>query len=312
MKGNPMFKDKDPRADLFAAASKPNPTGLIAEEQLAEFYASAPDHTAPGERTWFLRGCNFILAYSELEPGTVLERKAQADEYVLYLADQNPIATVEWGGVATEVAGNSVTFIPPGDSHINFPTGGNVVRLFTVASKDLVEMAPNAHAYDKSRKHIPPFQSWPQPVGGWKVRSYSLAVPDEPGRFGRIFRCTTFMINALPPQNGPRDPAKMSPHHHDDFEQCSLAVAGSFTHHLRWAWTTDMSDWQPDRAIEVKSPSALVIPPPVIHTTRAINEGRNDLVDIFCPPRMDFSLKPGWVLNSDDYPMPQDYKPNNP
>lgn len=301
-----MFKDEDPRADLFAAASKPNPTGLIAEEQLAAFYASAPDHTAPGERTWFLRGCNFVLAYSELEPGTALERKTQADEYVLYLANQNHTATVEWGGVTTEVAGNSVTFIPPGDSRINFPTGGNVVRLFTVASKDLVEMAPNARTYDTLRDHIPPFQSWPQPVGGWKVRSYSLAVADEPGRFGRIFRCTTFMVNALPSQNGPRDPAKMSPHHHDDFEQCSLAVAGSFTHHLRWAWTTDMSDWKPDQSIEVKSPSALVIPPPVIHTTRATSDERNDLVDIFCPPRMDFSLKSGWVLNADDYPMPQD------
>jgi hypothetical protein len=305
MKGNQMFKDKDPRADLFAATSKPNPTGLIAEEQLAEFYASAPDHTAPGERTWFLRGFNFVLAYSELEPGAVLARESQSDEYVLSLVDTNQTATVEWESVTTKVAGNSITFIPPGDSRITFQKAGSAVRLFTVASKDLVEMASNARAYDRPRNHIPPFQSWPEPAGGWRVRSYSLAVPDEPGRFGRIFRCTTFMVNALPAQIGPRDPAKMSPHYHDDFEQCSLAIAGRFTHHLRWPWTTDMGDWQQDKAIEVGSPSALVIPPPVIQTTRATSEDQNDLVDIFCPPRMDFSLKAGWVLNADDYPLPQ-------
>lgn len=298
-----MFKGKDPRADLFAAASKPPATGLVAEQQLALFYDQAPQVLGKNRRSWYVRGYNFVLEYSEVRPEAVIERRGQSDEYVLYLDDPEHCAVIEWNGTTVKVPGASITFVPPGDSRITFPTGGTPVRLFTAKSEDLVALCSNASAYEKPRSHIPPFEAWPEPTDGWKVRHYPLEVPDEPGRFGRIYRCTTFMVNALPPMMGPRDPAKMSPHHHDDFEQCSLALKGTFTHFLRWTWTTDMGDWRDDMAIEVASPCVLVIPPPVIHTTRATGEGQNDLVDIFCPPRLDFSAKMGWVLNADDYPM---------
>lgn len=296
-----MYKDKDPRAALFAAASAPPRTGLIAEEQLAEFDKTPPQEDRDGRKVWYQRGCNFVLAYAEAQPGASFARAGQSDEYVLLLPDRP--ALVEANGDSREVAANSIVFVPPGDSRVTLPEGGRLVRLFTAAAADLVALCPNADAYAAGRSHIPPFQPWPEPAGGFRIRAYDLDVKPQEGRFGRIFRCTTFMVNFLDVQQGPRDPRKLSPHHHDDFEQCSLALAGSFTHHLRWPWTVDRSDWREDRHIAVGAPSSLVIPPPVIHTTEASGAGENALVDIFCPPRLDFSMQPGWVLNDADYPV---------
>lgn len=300
-----MYKDKDPRADLFAASSKPPATGLIAEEQLALFYGTDPQAEGDGWKTWYHRGNNFVLAYSEAEPGVVFTRDGQPDEYVVYLPNAAQGAVIETEDERAEVAGYSIAFVPPGSSRVTLPQGGVLVRLFTTRSTDLAEAASNARSYDKPRDHIPAFEAWPVPKDGFRIRHYSLDVPAQEGRFGRIFRCTTFMVNVLEPHHGPRDTTKMSPHHHDDFEQCSLVLKGSFVHHLRWPWTVNIADWRDDQHIEVGAPSSLVIPPPVIHTTRATDAGDNDLVDIFCPPRMDFSLKPRWVLNASDYPLPE-------
>lgn len=301
-----MYDKSDPRSSL-APKSSTNAmaqTGLIAEQQEGYFYASDPQVLTDAGKSWLHRGHNFLVAYSEAARGAKFERKAQIDEYAVILPKVG--AVIEWNGTRLDVPGNSLVFVPPGDSTVTLPEGGVLVRLFSTQNTDLAEACGNARAYDTPRTHIPPFQPWPEPKGGWKIHAYSLDVPSEEGRFGRIFRCTTLMINVLEPFEGPRDPSKMSPHHHDDFEQGSLALQGGFTHYLRWAWTSDMADWREDKAVEMTSPSMLVIPPPVIHTTRATGAGCNELIDIFSPPRMDFSMKPGWVLNADDYPMPGD------
>lgn len=300
-----MYGKDDPRSALNTQSAAAAPlTGLVAEKQLGLFYQTSPTESGAVGKTWYHRGCNFVLAWSEVTPGGTFSRSGQADEYVVLLPKSG--ARITWNGTTTQVPGFSIAFVPAGDSQIEVMEGGPVCRLFTTKAADLVALCPNARAYDQPRSHIPPFQPWPDPPAGWRVRHYSLDVPPLPGRFGRVFRCTTFMVNYLEPNHGPRDKHKLSPHHHDDFEQCSLAVEGSFIHYLRWPWTTDMDDWREDNADHVRAPSSYVIPPPVIHTTRAMEAGRNQLVDIFCPPRRDFSEKPGWVLNADDYPMPDE------
>jgi hypothetical protein len=305
-----MYDASDPRARLASSAptAAPAPTGFAAA-QFGRFYESRPQESGPAGRTWFTRGQNFIVAFSEAEPGAVFARKDQRDEYVVLVQDRQTSLTVSAGRETVTVPGHSLVIVPPGDSQVAVPAGGRITRLFSTQSKDLADKCENAAAYATRPQNIPPFQPWPEPPGGYRVRVYSLDVAPTPGRFGRIFRCTTFMVNVLDPQMGPRDVTKLSPHHHDDFEQGSLALEGAFTHHLRWPWTTNLNAWRPDEHAYCGSPSITVIPPPAIHTSRGMNNGLNQLIDIFSPPRIDFSSQPGWVLNADDYPMPKETSP---
>jgi hypothetical protein len=307
-----MYDVSDPRSSLASAAKAAGPAATtFAGADYAKFYESKPQDTGPQGRTWYARGQNFIVAYSEAQPGATFERQNQPDECVVLVPNAGTSVAIRAEQSVESVPGESLAIVPPGRSTVSVPSGGRIVRFFTTRSHDLATKCSNAQSYATPHPNIPPFEPWPAPSAGYRIRVYSLNVPPKPGRFGRIFRCTTFMINYLDPFIGPRDPTKMSPHHHDDFEQCSLCLEGAFTHHLRWPWTTDMTAWRADDHEHCGSPSLAVIPPPSIHTSQATDPGINQLVDIFCPPRIDFSEKPGWVLNADDYPMPQP-KAKNP
>jgi hypothetical protein len=300
-----MYHSTDPRAALAAApAGAKTAATHFAGAEYAKFYEQKPAEDQNGARTWYARGQNFIIAYSDAEKGGVLSRTNQPDEYVVLLPDPGAGAEIAWGRERVTVSGHSITFVPAGASSVTLLGAAKVVRMMTTRSEDLARMCSNAASYATAHHNLPPFEPWPEAAGGRKIRTYSLDVAVTPGRFGRIFRCSTFMVNFLEPKNGPRDTTKMSPHHHDDFEQCSLALAGTFIHHMRWPWTTDMGQWRNDDHERCGSPSIAVIPPPAIHTSQAMDPKLNILVDVFCPPRVDFSEKPGWVLNEADYPMP--------
>lgn len=290
------YQPPDPRARLSPSLREAALEPAGPAEYLA-FEASASEH--------LMRGQNFVLHHAVVTAGTVLRRTAQPDEYVLLVPDAGHRVTISTDGQRAVVSRPSIVVVPPGDSEITTETPGRLIRLLTsVSAPDLADASANASRYAAPKPHVGPYRAWPGSDRGHVIRVYDLDVPDEPGRFGRIWRCSTFMVNFLVPQEGPRDPHRLSPHTHDDFEQCSLALEGDFVHHLRWPWGADRTRWREDVHLAAASPSAVVIPPPVVHTTEAAGAGRHQLVDIFCPPRRDFAEVAGWVLNADDYPMP--------
>jgi hypothetical protein len=214
-------------------------------------------------------------------------------------------ATITAGADRQEVRGATVAIVPPGPSEIAAEAGGVVVRLFSNRARALLARCRNAGAYADADPNVAPFAPWPDPIGGHHIRVHPLAgMRPDPGRFGRILRCSTIMVNYFYAEDVPRDPHQLSPHHHDDFEQISLQLDGDYVHHIRTPWTPDITSWREDEHQVCSSPAVTIIPPPTVHTTQSLGLMPHQLIDIFCPPRVDFSERPGWVLNHDDYPMP--------
>jgi hypothetical protein len=282
-------------------------SGALRPATGARHYDEPPQMTDPdGTRSWVTRAGNFVVVVSEAKAGAVLARSHNPDEYMLLLPPGIG-ALIEAGAERVESAGDSLTIVPPGASSVTVRTPGVVVRIFSNKATDVLARAGNNATYADGAPELAPIMPWPDPVGGFRLRHYPLAdypSPDPSPLKMRVFRSTNLMINLFLPWTKRRDPTKLSPHSHDDFEQVSLALQGSFVHHLRYPWTPDKTTWREDEHLAFHSPSVLVIPARVVHTTQDTGEGVTRLVDIFAPPRMDFSIKPGFVLNADDYPMP--------
>lgn len=298
-----MFDRSDPRAGLGRAPAAAPTDTEIAAPYYTEFDGEPNQVTAQGSPTWIARGQNFIVSTSRLAAGDSLGRPAGQDEYVVILHQDDAAVTVQAGDDQVFAKGQCLVVVPQGESLVTADQPCEVVRVFDIRTEDLAALAGNAADYAQPHPRVAPLEIWPEPVDGSKLRVYLLeTIAPEAGRFGRIFRTRTLMINYMYPTEGPRDVSKLSPHHHDDFEQGSLAVRGKFTHHIRTPWTPDMNQWREDEHTAVGSPSLAIIPPPTVHTTRATGPGTNILIDIFSPPREDFSDQAGWVLNADEYP----------
>lgn len=298
-----MYGKNDLRASL-APKTQSEVRTPFKRAAYGRFYDEKPVESDRNGDAWYCRGQNLVVNYIAANEGGRFARAGQPDEYVLLMPVAGMKAKVSANGEEQAVSGPCVVFIPPGDSEIEVESAGEILRLITTQSADIVAKCPNARDYAEPDPNVAPFAPWPEPVGGYKIRAYSGTAPRQEGRFGRLYRGSTIMVNFGDGTIGKRDPRNVSPHHHDDFEQYSIALAGEFVHHLRWPWTHDMTTWLEDEHALCAAPSVCVIPPPATHTSAGASDARNRLCDAFCPPRRDFSERDGWVLNAADYPMP--------
>lgn len=300
------YDTSDPRAGLASApAAPPGGDDGMAAAQYVEFDSVAPTETSEmGSPSWYLRAQNVVLVHTRLKAGDSLGRTDDPHEYVAILPDADASVSATAGDESADVHGAALIVLPPGRSAITAASDTLVIRLFDSRNEEMMAKALNAEDYAQAHPRVALLEPWPAPAED-RLRVYPIAdIPAEPGRFGRIFRTSSFMVNFIDDQQGPRDSEKLSPHHHDDFEQVSLAVEGSWLHHIRTPWTPKRSQWREDEHVLVGSPSVAIIPPPTVHTSEAQSAGLNRLIDIFSPPRADFSAKDGWVLNADEYPAP--------
>ncbi|MEV0385709.1 hypothetical protein [Nonomuraea sp. NPDC050643] len=303
------YDPSDARSALPASAAAA-PAGPIADADHVKFYELPPVATDGDTRTWYGRSQHLVIGYTDLAgeiefalPGA---GGGHADECAVLMPETTTTAVIKAGDESAEVPGGTLTFVPPLEGGVRLRGHGRVITIFTARTAPEWATPANAASYREPHPVVGPLTAWPEPAGGHRLRTYDLDVPGLAEPPFRIFRCSTFMVNYIHPRTGPRDTTRMSPHTHDDFEQCSLILDGEYVHHLRWPWSTDLADWRPDQHERCAAPSLTVIPPPSLHTSQALGDGVNHLIDIFAPPRLDFSRMEGWVLNADEYPMPEE------
>lgn len=272
---------------------------MFREASIGRYYEDPPQLVVNGARSWVTRGANFAVVCTIGEADATLSGTAK-DERFVYALDGGVIVSA---GNETEMLGvEDLAILPPGQWNLRFERPGLVVHLIT-ADEEVAKQAPNSALYADGAPEVAKIEPWPEPVDGYRLRRYSTLEAYERGGMVHAFRTRKLMMVPYARFLEPRDETQLTPHSHADFEQGSVALEGDWLHHLRVPWTANKRNWRPDMHLHVQSPSTTIIPAGVIHTSQGIAGEGMRLVDVFAPPRRDFSER-GWVDNAADYPMP--------
>lgn len=270
----------------------------IRPAQLVDLARAAAQSPAMGVKVKRARGQNFAVDWIEGGPQSTVALQARGETLLIAAGVEG--ASLRHAGADKVVGGRTIAIIPAGETTVTFEQGASLIRICGAADIEQGVLPINAEAYATRDAAVaaPGAASVAQVPGVRLFPIDTLKAPADKPRL-KMLRSGDLSINWVEYQ-GLRDRKALSPHVHDDFEQGSLAITGTFLHHLRVPWGNDATQWQDDRHVEAPPASLMVIPPRVIHTTEGLGEGHHILVDIFCPPRADFLAK-GWISNAADY-----------
>lgn len=280
-----------PRPLSTAGAPRPRSFALLGAP-------STPTADAPHRR--FMRSQNFILEWIEAGAAgcrTTLESTRE----VLVIPFDSP---VQVQGQDVQVPARAAGVLPAGRHVLASAQAGTLLVLACDRPDVDVSQCVNAADYVEPDASVRPVgTAYRRVVNPGQVAVYPLdgfAAPADNPRL-KMLQTDGLSINWVE-YDGPRDRTQLSPHSHADLEQGSLAIAGHFVHHLRTPWGKSADHWREDEHLAAPSPSLVVIPTGLVHTTEGVGDEHHLLIDLFAPPRADFIAK-GWVHNAADYAL---------
>jgi len=266
-----------------------------------QIFDEASSEQVGGLRRWLMRGQNFIVEWLEADADGETTSVQSIHETLVLMPEAGGTIHQEQKPAVTAAAG-SICIVPAGPYSITLQRGGRYCVI--ASSRDDIDLKKvlNAAAYlDPDPRVNPvgkPYRRLTRLDAVQVLQLNDIAAPADNPRL-KMFQTETLSINWVD-YDGPRSRTQLSPHSHANHEQGSLAIKGHYKHHLRVKWGKDANLWQDDEHCDAPSPSLLVIPVYLIHTSEGVGQDQHVLVDIFSPPRGDFIAK-GWVYNAGDY-----------
>ena len=280
-----------------------DPRDVTREPSMIEFERHAPVESG-GARRWWARAQNFSVEWIAADrDGAEVQFDSAHESLVLVFGHAAQLS--HRAGTAVQAAPRSVCIVPAGKVAVRMAAGGTCAVLASQRADLDAGACLNAAAFAQHDARITPSTPAFQRLRtAGSVQVFEIDSFDAPPSNPRLkmLQSETLSINGVD-YDGPRDRRALSPHSHADLEQGSLAVAGHFVHHLRQPWGRNADAWRDDAHVEVGSPSLMVVPVNLIHTSEGVREGHHLLIDVFSPPRRDFIAK-GWVHNAADYREP--------